>query len=211
VRWAVLLGLLFASMVVGCRDEDLDDVERASRVEAARAEAARLHEGVTFEVQAIDEMNSVAPLSAGAGFDVVVPRGLPDGIEVRWVMATPPIDEPSGGETSALVGVTMQARGRLGALQLSEQEGRADPHAAGEPVAIGDITGLLSYPAGEGSGSPFSTLTFEGCGLQLGLGPSTSMPGRRSPQTSWSRSRRRRSPRATGRPRGSLETSGTSS
>jgi len=80
MKWLVLLGsVVVASMLVGCRDEDLDAIERASRVAAARAEAARLHAGASFGIQRWNEVESIGPLNQAAGFDVVVPRGLPDG------------------------------------------------------------------------------------------------------------------------------------
>ncbi|MEZ4503248.1 MAG: hypothetical protein R3C39_11535 [Dehalococcoidia bacterium] len=164
-----LLGCLaLASMLAGCRDEDLDDVERASRNEAARAEAARLHEGATYFLMDVAELDGAAALSAAVGFDVVMPRGLPEGLEVSVVIgqAAQPFD---GASSPALASVTMFRRGIDGLVQLLELEGPMDPSTAGEDVALGDGVGRLAEATGEGSPGRFTTLTFEGCGLTLAI------------------------------------------
>ncbi|MEZ4503245.1 MAG: hypothetical protein R3C39_11520 [Dehalococcoidia bacterium] len=170
MKWLAFLGfLVVASMVVGCRDEDLDGVERASRVAAARAEAARLHEGASFGIQRWNEVDSVEPLNEVAGFDVVVPRGLPDGFTVDWVVAQPPVVEPNGGQTLTIAVVAVSARAREGVIQVIESSRPPDETTAGTQVAIGTTVGRLSYPRSAGDGSPFAQVAFTGCGLGLGV------------------------------------------
>jgi hypothetical protein len=170
-RTIAVLGIAaLALLVASCRDEDLDGVERASRIEAARAEAERLHEGASFLVTTFTEVDGVEALGAATGFDVVVPRRLPEGIEVRWGVAQRELDDaqPDGPEEATASVILSRAGGQV-LLQLSESRGGSGGDGVGERVAIGDDFGWLSDPGDNAPPNTATMLTFDGCGLRFRL------------------------------------------
>lgn len=167
----VLVIVALALAASSCRDEDLDGVVASAAREASRAEAARLHAGATFLVSTFTEVDGVEPLAAATGFDVIVPRQLPEGIEVQWVFAQRELDdsEPDGPE-AAIASLTMSRAGGQVLLQLSESRGGdARDDRLGEQVAIGDHFGWLSVPANDAPSNTAATLAFDGCGLNFRL------------------------------------------